>query len=119
MAFLLINIIDDFAKDQTTIRSSALLALAPAWPAIGRSPYSAVHARFIGPLGASGTCEHRQYGECNKKAVQQGRGAATYTQGRPPVPRRAPGPTKAPRLAANNRAKPPINRTEIMSPPQL
>ena len=47
------------------------------------------------------------------------RGAATYTQGRPPVPRRSSGPMTAPRLVANNRAKPPISRMEIMSVPQL
>ena len=88
-------------------------ALARAWPA------PAPRAGLMGPLSPSGTCKRSQHGECDQKSVQQGRGAATYTQCRPPVPGRSSGPMTAPRLVANSRAKPPINRMEIMSVPQL
>jgi hypothetical protein len=46
-----------------------LLPLAPAWPAIRQPPCPAVNAGFIGPLSASGTCEHSQHGEHQRKAV--------------------------------------------------
>jgi hypothetical protein len=45
--------------------------------------------------------------------------AEAYIQGRAPVPGgRSPGAMTPARLVANNRAKPPISRMEIMSLPQ-